>query len=82
MRHRQREKQAPCGDPDVELHPRTPGCPGPKADAQPLSYPGSQTFSCLKLLFNTDFLINSTVMKEFPLYVFNIFNFIKHYFMA
>ena len=37
----QREKQAPCGEPDVGLDPRTPGShPGPKADAQPLSHPG------------------------------------------
>ena len=39
--HSQREKQAPCGEPDVGFHPRTPE-PQPelKADAQPLSYPG------------------------------------------
>ena len=42
QRHRQREKQAPCRDPDVGLHPRTPGShPEPKADAQPLSHPGA-----------------------------------------
>ena len=41
QRHRQREKQAPCGELDVGLDPRTLGsCPEPKADAQPLSYPG------------------------------------------
>ena len=29
QRHRQREKQAPCREPDVELDPGTPGsCPG------------------------------------------------------
>ena len=40
-RHRQREKQAPRREPDVGLDPGTPGsCPGPKADAQPLSHPG------------------------------------------
>ena len=28
QRHRQREKQAPCGKPDAGLDPRTPGsCP-------------------------------------------------------
>ena len=43
QRHRQREKQAPCGELDVGLDPRTPGSwPEPKADAQPLSYPGIQ----------------------------------------
>ena len=40
-RHRQREKQAPYGEPDVGLNPRTPGSwPEPKADAQPLSHLG------------------------------------------
>ena len=42
QRYRQREKQAPCREPDVGLDPGTPGsCPEPKADAQPLSYPGA-----------------------------------------
>ena len=42
QRHRQREKQAPWGEPDAGFHPRTWGsCPEPKADAQPLSYPGT-----------------------------------------
>ena len=37
-RHRQREKQAPCREPDVGLDPGTPGSrTEPKADAQPLS---------------------------------------------
>ena len=41
QRHKQREKQAPCKEPDVGLDPRTPGShPGPKADAQLLSHPG------------------------------------------
>ena len=40
QRHRQREKQAPCREPDVGLDPGTPGsCCEPKADAQPLSHP-------------------------------------------
>ena len=39
--HRQREKQAPCGEPDAGLNPSTPGShPEPKTDAQPLSHPG------------------------------------------
>ena len=38
---RQREKQAPCRDPDVGLNPGILGsCPEPKADAQLLSHPG------------------------------------------
>ena len=41
QRPRQREKQAPCREPDVGLDPRTPESgPGPKADAQSLSHPG------------------------------------------
>ena len=40
QRHRQREKQAPSGEPEVVLDPRAPGSqPEPKADAQPLSHP-------------------------------------------
>ena len=41
QRYRQREKQAPYGDPHVGLDPRTPRSrPEPKADAQPLRHPG------------------------------------------
>ena len=40
-RERQRQKQAPCQEPDVGLSPGTPGSPpGPKAGAKPLSHPG------------------------------------------
>ena len=40
QRHRQREKQVSCREPDVGLDPGTPGsCPEPKADAQPPSHP-------------------------------------------
>ena len=41
QKHRQRETQAPCGEPDVGLDPRTPRSqPELKADAQSLSQPG------------------------------------------
>ena len=41
QRHRQREKQAACREPDVGLDPGSPGSgPGPKAGAKPLSHPG------------------------------------------
>ena len=41
QRDRQREKQAPCREPGVGLDPGTlASYPEPKADAQPLSYPG------------------------------------------
>ena len=37
----QKERQTLYREPDVGLHPRTPGsCPGVKADAQKLSHPG------------------------------------------
>ena len=40
QKHRQREKQAPCMEPDAGLDPGTLGsCPEPKADAQLLSHP-------------------------------------------
>ena len=43
-RYRQREKQAPCRQPDVGLDSKTPGsCPEPKADAQQLRHPGIPT---------------------------------------
>ena len=41
QRHRRREKQAPCWEPNAGLDPGTPGsCSGPKAGAKPLSHPG------------------------------------------
>ncbi|XP_072605208.1 proton-coupled zinc antiporter SLC30A9, mitochondrial isoform X1 [Vulpes vulpes] len=41
QRHTQKEKQAPCREPDVGLDSGTMGSPPePKADAQPLSHPG------------------------------------------
>ena len=41
-KHRQREKQAPCGEPDAQLDPRAPGSqPEPNTDTQPLSQPGA-----------------------------------------
>ena len=49
-RHRQREKQDPCEEPIVRLHPRTPGSrSGLKADAKPLSHPGIPCEEILKL---------------------------------
>ena len=41
QKHRQREKRAPCREPDVGFDPGTQGSrPGLKAGAQPLSHPG------------------------------------------
>ena len=51
QRHRQREKQAPCGKPDMGLEPRTPGSrPELKADAQPLSLPGTPEIPFLSVV--------------------------------
>ena len=48
QRHRQTEKQAPFGKPDVGHNPRTPrSCPELKADAQPLSHPGDPSIFIL-----------------------------------
>ena len=44
QRHRQREKQVPCGEPEARLNLRTTGSRSePKADAQPLRHPGIPT---------------------------------------
>ena len=59
QRQRQREKQAPRREPNVGLHPGTPGShPGPRAGAIPLSHPGipshcnSCTFCSHGMLFS------------------------------
>ena len=45
----QREKQAPCREPNVGLDPGTPGSrPGPEAGAKPLSHPGIPPSKILK----------------------------------
>ena len=45
QRHRQREKQAPCREPDVGLDPRAlESCPGPKAGTKLLGHPGIPKF--------------------------------------
>ena len=53
QRHRQREKQTPCGELDVGLDPRTQGShPEWKAEAQPLSHAGVPSMGILKSTFN------------------------------
>ena len=55
--HRQREKQAPCREPDVGHNPRLPDHnPELKADAQPLSHPGVPR----NLISNNDVLFNKS----------------------
>ena len=59
--HRQREKQAPCREPDMGLNPGTPGsCPGLKADAQLLSHPGIPGFV---FCFSFKFLLKSQLVN-------------------
>ena len=44
-RHRQRERQAPCREPDVGLDPRSPGSgPGPKMALNHIAAQGSLQF--------------------------------------
>ena len=46
QRHRQKEKQAPQGEPHVGLDPRTSGSrPELKASTKPLSHPGVPVYS-------------------------------------
>ena len=54
QRYRQREKQAPCREPDVGLDPGSPGShPGLKVGTKPLSHPrDSQNSDILKWSFN------------------------------
>ena len=58
-RHRQREKQDPCKEPNVGLDPRSPGSrPVPKAGTKPLRHPGIPVIPFFKkdfiYLFMTD----------------------------
>ena len=66
-RHREAEgKQAPHGEPDAGLDPRTPGSwPEPKVDAQPLSHPGEWLILFVFLLHYPGDDINlSKVLQE------------------
>ena len=56
QRHRQREKQASCREPDAGLDPRTPGSRSePKADAQPLSHPGVPLWFSISTVLQEEF---------------------------
>ena len=60
MRERQREKQAPCKEPDVGLDPRTPGSHlGSKAGAKPLSHPGIPPVNAF---ISVEFIIVHTII--------------------
>ena len=59
QRHRQREKRAPCREPDVGFDPRSPGsCPGPKAGAKPLRHPGIPRFFLIRKRFVIYFFLS------------------------
>ena len=56
QRHRQREKQAACREPDVGLDPRTPGSwPELKVDTEPLSHSGGPPLKVFKTNFSVGF---------------------------
>ena len=53
QRERQREKQAPCREPNVGFDPRSPGLrPGPKAGAKLLHHPGISFSSVVNLMLS------------------------------
>ena len=82
QRHRQREKQAPCGEPDVGLDPDTPGShPEPEADAQPLSHLGAPNlitfaFWACRDFGSLEFTLQRNTIKENMLKV--LFRFIPY----
>ena len=57
QRHRQREKWAPCREPNVGMDPGTPGSsPRPKADARLLSHPGVPAYSFKRRNYLTSYV--------------------------
>ena len=66
---RQREKQTPCGEPDVGLDPGILGSqPEPKADAQPLSHsdaPGTKAFN-VNILYLRKEIMHLLACSVFP----------------
>ena len=72
QRHRQREKHVPCREPEVGLDPKIPGSrPEPKADAQPLNYPGVPPIFLLEKQSLSEILMIScikTVLKHFLIF--------------
>ena len=64
QRHRRRDKQAPCREPDVGLDPKTPGSrPEPKADTHPLSHPGDPNSLTLKPAVIIPYSINLSLLS-------------------
>ena len=57
QRHKQREKQAPCGESGAGLNPRTLGSRlEPKAEAQSLTHPGAPTLTGFIKNTNEDYI--------------------------
>ena len=68
QRHRQRKKQAPSGEQDAELCPSTQASPPkPKADAQPLSYPGAPACILYRLFWKSSKYWGSSRLYSRPL---------------
>ena len=64
-RDRQREKQAPCREPDVGLSPRTPeSWPEPKAEAQSLNHPSAPSRLFLIALDDSSKLCSGVMREE------------------
>ena len=70
-RHRQREKQAPCGELNVGFDPRTSGShPGLKAGTQPLSHPGVPLTNALGRQYSISHFMHLVVLPSFFLVLF------------
>ena len=87
QRHRQKEMQAPCKEPEVGLDPGTPvSHPELKADTQPLSHPGvPRLFLCFFLFFIFFILMldevpfTSVFLKEYKTGINNMLKYMQIY---
>ena len=74
QRHGQREKQAPCREPDVGLRSPDPGShPDPKADAEPLSHPGVPSH-CWKIIIDLIYIRKCLSSTNSIFHVFEVFS--------
>ena len=66
-RHRRREKQTPCREPDVGLDPGTPESrPGPRAGAKLLSHQGiPQRLFFIASLYLNEFVLIGILSSKF-----------------
>ena len=73
QRYRQREKPAPCREPDVGLDPETPGSGLElKADAQLLSHPGISNNTIFQWALNHHRLLTTYTTSKFAMETKNI----------